>query len=29
MNRFYWIEIGIIACAFACLVIGAYLLNTQ
>ena len=29
MNRFYWIEIGIIACAFASLIIGASLLVNQ
>ena len=29
MNRFYWIEIGIVLCAFACLIIGANLLVNQ
>lgn len=29
MNKFYWIEIGIIVCAMACLIIGASLLINQ
>jgi hypothetical protein len=29
MNRFYWIEMGIVLCAFACLIIGANLMFNQ